>query len=234
MIDYAENGTLESLFVDEDDDELTSVLVQDDDEELREDYDDDDDEEFLPFLGAAAAPFIAPLAGSLVQQGARAVNRLFQGPKQPRVNVRAPHQYRVAGSNQATVMTQKGPLRMQFPKPFATTAQLNAALEGVRKDISAVRTAVRVSDDRHRKAITAVSKSTATAIAADGAKTKSELRKLERRLEKKIDDTKQLMLMMTLMGDDADDDSMLPIMLMMNGGGDNNMFMMLALSKAFD
>lgn len=230
MIDYAENGRLESLFVDEDDDELTSVLVQDDDEELREDY--DDDEEILPFLGAAAAPFIPPIAGSLVQHGARAVNRLFQGPRQRRVNVRAPHRYRLTGSNQATVMTQKGPLRMQFPKPFATTAQLNAALEGVRKDIAAVRTAVQVSDERHRKAITAVSKSTATAIAADAAKTKSELRKLE----KKIDDTKQLMLMTTLLGDDTDDDSMLPLMLMMNGGlgGDNNALMMLVLSKAFD
>lgn len=226
-----ENGSFESLF----DDEATMIV---EDEELDDDEEtaDEDDEEFLPLLGAAA-PFIAPLAGNLVQQGVQAVNRLFQGPKQRKVTARAPHRYHVTGSNVANVMTPKGPVRLQFPKPFATTAQLNAALAGVRKDIAAVRSAANLMDVRHRKAIAEVSKSTATAIAADSAKTRQEFNKLEKRLEKKIDDTKQLMLLTSLMGgEDDDEDSLLPLLLMMGGGlgGDNNMLMLLAMSKAFD
>jgi hypothetical protein len=231
-----QSAALESLFAGRDDDDVEYAVQEPDDTET---VAEEEDDEFLGLAGLAA-PFVAPVVGDVVRQGAAAVGRLFS-PRRPRpVSVRPPMNrgQAVRGNDSATVLTPGGPVRLQFPQPYVTAPQLRAALEGVRRDIAAVRDALRVSDERHAKAVENVAKTTATAIAADAAKTRDDIKKLEKRLDKKIDDTKQLMMLMTFLGDSEDGsddgDDLLPLFLMMGsgglGGGSNDAMMLLALT----
>lgn len=246
-----------TLLGDEDDFEyeLSANDDDDDDDEAWDtdgevEDDDDDDEELIGGLLTAAVPSIAKGIGSLFRGSRR---------RRRRVRVRRPRNFatRIRGRRgRATIMTRRGPVAARLQTRMVTPAELQKALAGVRRDIGAVRTAVRRVDRNAIRRDAATRKKAAQLLAAE--------RKERQKLGKKIQEQNQQMMLMSLMRDEPrinqlngslehdtttkvatftvdndaqgttyhDGNDLLPLMMMMGdgfGGGDMNPLMLMLL-----
>lgn len=229
--------SFESMFDDDDDVDLPATWGAPEDLLVVE---DDGEPEFLGAL--------LPGVGGIVNAGAKAVSKLFS-PGRPKTVTTRPavnHAAGLRGRQTGSVLTPGGAVSVRMGTAYITPQELQHALEGVRRDINALQTATKLSDQQNSKAIANLSKTTATAIAGESSKRVAELKRIETSLTQKIDDARQFALFSMILGDDGsgggagggDDDMMLPLLMMSGGlggsgsgsGSNNDMLMILALS----